>query len=476
MFSTERRWRGLALPLAIAVLLAAPLLLLPDIPLFDLPVHIARQHILYDDTIGVAREHYQVLWRVLPNLALDLFVGVFHYIMPIDAAVHLFLAVTVVLLFLGVVAVNRALFGAEASFGWYACLLVFSGPFLIGLINLCCGIGLCLCVFALSLVVRRVWLRVVLCGGLAILVLLAHLYAFATLALLLGTHAFGQAIEGRQGFGRRVGIILAGVAPLLLPIVFYLVFVPRGFNDFLPLSWDLNEKIWSLLSVLGVYNFWLDLVTLAVILYGLLVIRAHLVLARHMIWPILALSIAFLVLPNQIGQASWVDQRVPATLALVLFASLDWRDRGRTRLVIDAAVFILFAFRLSFMSYEWAGWQPVFAEYRAAFLLLEPGAKLLPINTHSADLEPAEHPPLPHMDAFAVAERGAFIPTILADRPYELLHYAPADAALRAAFDGDPRIQDYDYVLLAYPGPAVLPSGVTEIYRGSNFLLGRVDR
>jgi len=139
-------------------------------------------------------------------------------------------------------------------------------------------------------------------------------------------------------------------------------------------------------------------------------------------------------------------------------------------------VFILFAFRLSFMSYEWAGWQPVFAEYRAAFLLLEPGAKLLPINTDPEDLEPDQHPPLSHMDAFAVAERGAFIPTILADRPYELLHYAPEDAALRAAFNGEPRIQDYDYVLLAYPGAEGLPGGVTEIYRGSNFRLGRVDR
>src|SRR5579862_8025526 len=83
-------WSGPAFLAVICVFLAAPFLLLHDIPLFDLPVHIARQHILYDPSIAVAREHYEVLWRVLPNLALDLFVGVFHHVMPIDWAVRLF--------------------------------------------------------------------------------------------------------------------------------------------------------------------------------------------------------------------------------------------------------------------------------------------------------------------------------------------------------------------------------------------------
>jgi hypothetical protein len=461
---------------AISAILAAPCLIFADAPLFDLPVHIARQHILYDPSIAIAREHYQVLWRVLPNLALDLFVWVCHFALTIEQSVRLFLAVTVVQLFLGAVALNRALFGANGRFGIYAMLLPYSGLFLIGLINLCFGVGLSLWVFALWIRLRGTRYGFLPCGLLAILVLLSHLYAFGLYALLVGGHALGEAVspEPARPLPRRLLPFAGDVAHLAIPVAFYFGFVPRGFNDFLPVFWEPKEKIWAFFTTLGVYNLTFDMACLVVVIYLLMVTRRRLVLAPPMRVPLACLAVAFLVLPYQLGQATWVDARVPSTFAIILVASLNWKDAERRHPVADTLIGGLFLVRMAVMAIQWWGCQPVYAAYHAAFLLMEPGAKLLPINTHPSELRAAERPPVPHMDAIAVSERGAYIPTMLADRPYELLHYTPRDRALHASFDDDPAIADYDYVLIEDPDAVGIPAGVEPIYRGPGFVLGRV--
>jgi hypothetical protein len=228
--------------------------------------------------------------------------------------------------------------------------------------------------------------------------------------------------------------------------------------------------------VLGVYNLVFDLACLAGLIYLLLVFRRSVVLAPAMRLPLLALVAAFFVLPYQVGNATWVDARVPSTFALVLVASLDWRVPGRFPRLGEAGLAALFALRMAVLVVEWASWQPVFAEYHAAMALVDPGTKLLPIGTHPAELRAGEHPPLPHMDAFAVSQRGAFIPTMLADRAYELLHYTAADERIHNDFPDRPVIADYDFVLIVDPDHDGIPPEVEPVFRGTGFVLARVRR
>ena len=468
------RWTHPALLAGVCVLLAAPFLLVRDPPLFDLPVHLARQHILYDPAIAeAASRHYQVLWRVLPNLALDLWVGAFRFVMPIDWAVRLFLAATAIQLFLGTVALNRALFGSQARFGLYAALFVFSGPFLLGLVNLCFGVGMCLWVFALTITIRHPVKRLAICGPLAVLVLLSHLYAFALYGLLLGTYALGRAIkaEGRPATRAREAAL---ILPLAVPIAFYLLTVPRGVAEFAAVSWQWKQKLWWILTVLGIYNLTLDVACLAGIVYGFAILRRRLVLARAMRLPLLVLAIAFVLLPFQIGYASWVDGRLPATWALVLLASINWQAGVFARL-FDGLAIGLFVARTVFMIAQWLCWQPAYVEFHAAFSLMEPGARMLPLDTVPDRLLTTEHPSLAHIDAFAVSERGAFVPDMLADRPSELLRYAPAEENIHAAADaGHANIQDYDYVLVTDPASTALPAGTEPVFRSPRLILARV--
>ena len=56
---------------AVGLLLAAPFFVFRDIPLYDLPSHLARQYVLFGGGAPGASQYYGVDWRLLPNLALD---------------------------------------------------------------------------------------------------------------------------------------------------------------------------------------------------------------------------------------------------------------------------------------------------------------------------------------------------------------------------------------------------------------------
>jgi hypothetical protein len=56
---------------ALTVVLIAPFFVFRTIPLYDLPNHIARQHILFGDGAAGATLYYGVAWRLIPNLAME---------------------------------------------------------------------------------------------------------------------------------------------------------------------------------------------------------------------------------------------------------------------------------------------------------------------------------------------------------------------------------------------------------------------
>jgi hypothetical protein len=196
-------------------------------------------------------------------------------------------------------------------------------------------------------------------------------------------------------------------------------------------------------------------------------------------WPLAGLAIAFLLLPHRLGQGTFVDYRLPLCFVLLMIGSTGWRDAADPWRR-PAAILItgLLALRLGFLAAQWATWQDDYTQYRAAFALLPPSAKLLPLEPEPGRINLYDHPPLGHVAALAVTQRGALIPTLFADTDHQLLSYAPAAAALSTA---TPTLADagaYDYVLLIRPerfDPARIPAYAT-LARGRTFVLGRLER
>jgi hypothetical protein len=475
---TAAQWAFLR-HLAICGVLAAPFFLFQDIPLFDLPLHIARQHILFDGDMAYARQYYLPDWRPVPNMAIDVVVYLLHFILPVDLAIRVFLAATVIQLYLGTVVLNRALFGARARFGIYASLFVFNGPFLLGLVNLSFATGLSLWVLALWIKLahrRHSWILFALLSS---LILMAHLFAFGVYALVVASYRLARGWPGARDQARRTaplsGLALAWArdcAHLLVPISLYLLLMRTDLGDVLVVPSTIRDKLWALMTITGVYNLKFEIAFLGGLACSAILLHRSLTLSRSMLLPLAALLGAFLVLPFQIGPGSWVDYRIPATLVLFLIASTNWRGVSRTQSVVDTLMLVLLGFRMGIMSLQWASWQPTYQEYRAAFRLLPPAAKLLPMSTYQAGIVPYEHPPLVHMDAIAVAERGAFVPTMEAGLPHELLVFAPGVAKLQR--NQHPDIRDYDYLLIIHPESTGVPPGVRVLTRGENFILAQI--
>jgi hypothetical protein len=467
-----------AIAAALGLLLAAPFFVFRDIPLYDLPSHIARQYILFGGGAPGAAQYYGVEWRLLPNLALEGWVGVFHAMLGVDLAVRLFLAATVLLLFGGTLALNQALFPRHPPgirLALAAALFAYNGPLLFGFVNLSFGIGMALWAFAFWLHWRMRGWALPAFAVLASLILLAHLFAGAVYALMVLAYASNDA---RRGWSALRPTLLP-LCHLIVPAAIYVFLMPRDVTAGGIFYAPLLQKFTALRGAIGFYNPRLDFICLAAVLAMLALNLRRLVLARGMAAPLIALGVAFIILPEQWGEGSYIGYRIPAIVALVLAGSLSWRDGAAPRRYrTESFILGLFLLRWVVLVVQWGAWQGDYTEYRAAFALLPQGAKLLPLEADPDAVDPAAHPPLAHIASLAVTLRGALIPSLFADAAgHQLLFYREPYRRLFTLTPSRADAPSYDYVLLIRPGemnadqiPAYAP-----IVRGRTFILGRLE-
>ncbi len=453
------------------VLLIAPFFVFRDIPLYDLPNHRVVLQLLFGD-VPDADRYYTVEWRLVPNLAAAAWVAVFHHMVSIDSALRLFLAATVAQLFWGSIALHHALFGGRNRFALAAALFAYNGPLLFGFINLSFGVGMMLWAVAAWIRGRDQPWALPVFAMIGCLVLLAHVFAFAIYALMLCAYELGAARERRRRWHRE----LVALLHLVVPAALYAFAMPRVVGGSIAYVSPLT-KIMGVVGAIGFYNPVFDAASLLGIVVAVGVAAHRLAFAREMTLPIAALAAAYIALPHQIGTATFVDYRVPPIIALVLCASLTWRDsRRRTR--AEAFVLALFVLRWLMTVVQFHAWQTEFGAYRAAFAQLPQGATLLPLRRNPNIVEPAMHPPLAHVDALAVSERGALVPDLFAGLGYTLLRYREPYAAFATQTPTASLAAHFDYVLLIRPNelsPAQVPR-YRELTSGRTFILGHIER
>jgi hypothetical protein len=468
---------------AVLLVLVAPFFVFDTIPLYDLPNHIARQHLLFGKAAPGLESYYEARWRLIPNLALEGTVFLLHHVLSIDLCIRIFLALTVGQLFLGTLALHYALFGRCGRLPLAAAIFAYTGPLLFGFVNFCFALGWVLWMFALWLRWRERTVSIPILALLAAIALLAHLIAFCIYALLVVTCWAGVAASRRRHGGLSPRALVVSGRELLhltAPAALYLTAMPHEGAAFVPFYADgWQEKVAALGSLLDFSDPIFDGLCLFAVAAGAILIAPRIDIAPQMRWPLACLTIAFLALPHRLGQATFVDYRIPLCIMLLLIGSTAWRDPAdpwRDRITVLACG--LLALRLGFLYPQWAAWQPDYAEYRTAFALLPPGAKLLPLEAEPGRISLYDHPPLGHVAAMAVTQRDALIPTLFADSDHQILSYKPAFAALSTS---TPTVKDagsYDFVLVIHPerfDPGLLPP-VRMVARGRTFILGRLLR
>ena len=153
------------------------------------------------------------------------------------------------------------------------------------------------------------------------LILLAHLFTFGVYALVLSTYEFGVLRYGLRQVRRE----LINALHLAVPALLYVIAMPHELGGMVYYR-PAPLKVDQLRSVIGFYNPKFDALSLVILVLVATYGARHLRLARELVIPLVALALAYVVLPHSMGHGDFVDYRMPSVFALFLCSSLTWRE------------------------------------------------------------------------------------------------------------------------------------------------------
>jgi len=419
--------RLLAASLVLVPLTLSPLLWASVPPLVDYPNHLARMWILAQNgAVPELAQNYVVAWRLLPNLAMDLIVPALAQIMPLEIAGRLFIALTMLSLVGGTIALHRALHGRLSLWPLSALLFLYNAALFWGFLNCLFGIGMFLLAFS-GWISSRHWRatpRILLFAAVAGLLLILHLFAFCLYALAVGSYELGHRLRERP-ISLRGFLSLSAAGLQFIPgFLLWLASLSNTGPSSIQYG-DLADKAYALQApfTFGPTSILFDR---AVLIFSLgfliaaITVRA-LKLSPEMRLPLIAMIAAAALMPNW-ASGSWLaDIRVPVALPFMLIAGTRL-DVARFRAVgwFAAVAVVLLGVRVWAVSETWRDTDRLFAEFRSASEVITPGARLLIVGDKPTDGRPFQGLPsfiarqrdetFSHIAALAVIDRSAFIP------------------------------------------------------------------
>ncbi len=399
-------WTRSVYPLVCLLLFAvaiSPLWLVEHPPLQDYFNLLARLRLLIDPGHPAFETFYRIEWRFLPALGLELVAVPLTALVEPAIAIKLTLSLCFAGLIVATMAVHHGSYRGATPVTALAFLLLWNEATHVGLIGYLVGCTLALALIAIWLrLEERPGLRLAICLPLAVLVLLAHLYAFAFMGLALTAIEATAAV--RQGrWGRRfVHLALLALIPaaflLLLGPPFDAYRSPETGGDAGGMFAELVEQSRLYFHRKGLYLWYLiggDIVNgrpidIVARLTGAIVavlILLTLIAARRLpragALAVVALTVAvYLLLPPRIAGSFLADWRLLIPLGFFAIAALPPApDREMYRAVevtVVVAVAVLLCWRVWDIHRTWEGAQAHIADFDAATADLPDGARVYP--------------------------------------------------------------------------------------------------
>jgi hypothetical protein len=437
---------GLYVVLGAATL--SPLLWASVPPLVDYPNHLARMWILVHRTdIPELARNYVVHWRILPDLAMDLVVPLLSAVLPVELAGRVFIALIMIGLIAGTVTLHRVLFGRFAVWPVWSVLFVYNAVLFWGFLSCLFAIAVYLFVFSFWIATRewRVVPRILVFSAAGALLFLLHVFAFGLYGLSVSSYEVGRRLEGRRlPLKSLASCAVVGLQFIPGLLLWYASFgqVASAYTAY----GDLGNKLYALFAPVnfGVFAAPFDRVMwLAVAAFVLLAAkRGALKVAPGMGLPLIALFVTAVLMPYYANGSALADIRLPVTLPFVILASTQFTvSRKWLRRLLGEVALVCFGLRIWTVSESWNDYDRWFNEFRAASVVIAPGARLLIVGADIGEdsVTPPDKARLPgvpaalagvqlmafwHMGALAVIDRSAFV-------PYLFTESTPLDVAPR---------------------------------------------
>jgi len=442
-----RRWAVATLYLALTAIALYPVFSVTVPPLVDYPNHLARMHILANwATDPALQRNYVVDWSLHPNMAMDLIVPDLARVMPVYMAGNLFVAATMLSLLGGTLALRKVLVGRVGLWPVLTFLLLYNHALFWGFLSYLFTVGLALFAFAGWIALRESPLPrlIAVHAVVAVILYVGHLFGLFAYALLV----FGYEIwRMRQEAGATPGHLLrawavAG-AQFVIPGILFLVWMAEhgATTGALTRFGSLTDRAGIFMAPVNIGLPAVDVPALVLLASVWLLCRssAGVTLASPARAPLLVTALAALVMPTYLSGVWGVHLRLPTVAACLLVAAVEFRRMPwRPMPFVVGATLILLVIRTGEIAFEWRAFDRTVAELRQAVTVIEPGARLLPVEDDSA-LSPNMSPLYPmqhwHLPALAVIERSVFLPTLFTG--HTTIDTAPALRAIDTPV-GDP--------------------------------------
>jgi hypothetical protein len=497
----------LLLPSSVAlfVLVAFPVLCVKVPPTADYVNHLARNYIIAfgaDDPI--LSSFYTIQWKIVPNLAMDLIVPPLAHLFGIFTAGKLFILGYMALLFTGPQAIYRALFRRFSLGPLVAALFVYNGANRDGVVNYLFGVGVSLWSVAFWIALRRARAPVRCITSLAFIAVLfiSHL---ATVGLYgLGILAYeiwlfssgGRRIDRQFWIDAMVFAVPFLIVPLLLTLGPTVGFIGSW-------QWIAGRKIYGPIEVIHSEHLRYDLgVALALGAAAGMAWWSDRVRVHPVGWILLGLAVPiYLALPWRVLSAENVDVRIPIGVLFLGLGMIDWKLPTRYAQRLFIVIVLLFtSIRVGFVAAVWLPFRHVTTDLEASLQQVPLGSRIMIARPHDT---PWTDFGLFYLPCLAMIERSSLVSIAHSHPGQQVLVVKPAFREFAGGWNDDPPdIRDvlaerlppgsppwsrlywkdwtkhYDYMYMIWnadsPNPA--PDRLTELHRGEDFRLYRINK
>lgn len=406
------------------IFILIPFGLVSPLPLSDYPNHVARMHIIAHlaDSTDLAK-FYAIKWEFIPNLAMDILVPLMMPALSAEVASLVFAALAMFLMASGAIVLHRQLYGRWSLLPFASFLLLYNRHFLWGFLNYLFSVGLGLWIFAAHIYFRSrgALFRIALFSLLSVVLLVSHLHAFASYAILVGGYELAIFWRNRKAAPWRD--LLVAAAQFVLPVILF--FALSSTTDRAgEIKWSSPiDKLYGLLDMVNNYNLALDVATF-LLLAGLVtlgIMTRRVSVHRDMRFPLALLFIIYLCLPRLMFASFGADRRLLVMVALAAVASLDVQiNTLRVRAGLALGIAMLFIVRMGVIGVNWVQAQRVYQPVLSAIEQLPRGARVAVIC--GGDNFPyLANPPLDHVANMAVVSRDDYLNTLFAEPGKQVL-------------------------------------------------------
>jgi hypothetical protein len=377
-FLDASRTQVVAAFIIVLILSCYPLFTNKFLSINDLLNHLARAWILLHlkDTPAF-RQEYAPNWRMLPNLALDIYANILGRVLPLPLVGKSFVALTFALIMSGSTAVHQAIYRKWSIWPLATAIFLYNKVLMAGEVNFLFAVGLYLHVTALWIRLRgRSWpWRAGLVSVGAIVIFFAHLFAVGLLAITLGGYEIGHGLQQRRPLLEIGRNLLVVALPFLVPVFIALFWTPHSATSFVVVYRGIGIRLIAFATPL-LYHPLIEAGGFAVLpgVLAWLASRGAVRLDPGMAIALLLLFLVQLAMPNQLFTGKGADYRIPIPWDILAISAVDIiAETRRVAQLVIAAVVALLIGRLTILDLRWSSDNRLYASIAQALQKLPHG-------------------------------------------------------------------------------------------------------